>query len=232
MAQPAGFFILCVFLHQRYNTMASEIIERLKWRYATKKFDSSKKLSEEKVSILKESFNLTATSYGLQPLKLVIISNPQIQQNLVPATMHQKQVQDASHLLVFCTETKISSQYIKDHFSRVEKARNTPRETLQPFENFLVASFSEMDSEAIDLWMEKQAYLAMGNLLTVCALENIDACPIEGFKPEAYDELLSLKAHGLQSVLVLAVGYRAEDDMFARLEKVRRGVETVIIEMK
>ena len=211
--------------------MATDVLERLKWRYATKKFDASKRLSEEKLSILKESFNLTATSYGLQPLKMVILSNPDLKKLLVPITMDQAQVENASHVLVICTETKIDSDYIKDHFNLVVKIRSTPREILSSFEEYLVSSFSDKQSDELNIWSTNQAYLALGNLLTVCAIEKIDACPIEGFEPDKYDELLQLNEKGLQSVIVLAVGYRAEDDMFSGFDKVRRGVDEVIIEM-
>jgi len=211
--------------------MASEIIEKLQWRYACKKFDANKKLSDEKLNILKESFNLTATSYGLQPLKMVVIEDKNIKKKLVPFSMDQKQVEDASHVLILCIESEIKGKYIKNHFERVEAIRNTSRTILEPFETFLVDSFSEKTSEEIDLWMTKQAYLALGNLLTVCALEKIDACPMEGFEPNKYDQLLGLNEMGLKSVLVLPVGYRAEDDFFSTLKKVRRGVEEVIIEI-
>ncbi len=211
--------------------MNSEIISKLRWRYATKKFDPNKILSEAKLEILKEAFNLTATSYGLQPLRLLVLTDPTIKEQLVPISMDQLQVKDASHVLIICTEQTVTSKYIEAHFSRVEEIRNTPRKILDPFEDFLVASFSEMKPEEIDLWMTKQAYLAMGNLLTVCALEGIDACPMEGFEPEKYDELLELHKLGLRSVLVLPVGYRADDDMFADFKKVRRGVKDVVIEL-
>ncbi len=211
--------------------MATDVLEQLKWRYATKKFDASKRLSEEKLSILKESFNLTATSYGLQPLKMIILSNPDLKKLLVPITMDQDQVENASHVLVICTETKIDSDYIKDHFNLVVKIRSTPREILSSFEEYLVSSFSDKQTDELNIWSTNQAYLALGNLLTVCAIEKIDACPIEGFEPDKYDELLQLNEKGLQSVIVLAVGYRAEDDMCSGFDKVRRGGDEVIIEM-
>ena len=211
--------------------MNPDIIEKLKWRYATKKFDASKKLSDEKLDILKEAFNLTATSYGLQPLKMLVISNAETKEQLVPYSMDQPQVRDASHVLVLCMEAKISSQYIMEHFSRVEATQNTSRELLDPFQEFLVTSFAQKQPEEIALWMVNQAYLALGNLLTVCALEGIDACPMEGFDPEKYDELLQLHKKGLCSVLVLPVGYRAHDDEFAEMKKVRRGVDEVVIEI-
>lgn len=211
--------------------MSINIIEKLSWRYATKKFDAALKLSEEKVTLLKQSFNLTATSYGLQPLKMVMISNAAVKKGLVPFTMQQSQVADASHVLVLCTESKLTKKYIKDYFSNVEKTRNTPRAILTPFENFLIESFSGKSAAEIKTWMEKQAYIAMGNLLTVCAIEDIDACPIEGFDPVAYDSYLELETKGLNSVLVLAVGYRDHKDLHASLKKVRRGVKDVVVEI-
>lgn len=211
--------------------MASEILEKLQWRYATKKFDADKKLPSEKLTILKEAFNLTATSYGLQPLKMVIVSEEKMKEALVPLTMDQAQVKDCSHVLVLCIEAAMSSEYIKMYFDKVENLRKTPREILAPFESFLTTSFSEKTETEISTWMAKQAYLALGNLLTVCALEGIDACPIEGFEPAKYDEFLKLDKLGLKSVLVLAVGTRAEDDMFSAMKKVRRGVDKVVIEM-
>ncbi|EDM42928.1 hypothetical protein SCB49_11547 [unidentified eubacterium SCB49] len=211
--------------------MASEIIKKLQWRYATKKFDATKTLSSEKLNTLKEAFNLTATSYGLQPLKMVIISKDKMKEDLVPLTMNQPQVQNCSHVLVLCIEAEMTSDYIKDYFNKVEELRKTPRDILAPFESFLTTSFSEKTKVDISTWMSKQAYLALGNLLTVCALEDIDACPIEGFEPAKYDTYLGLDKLGLKSVLVLAVGHRAKDDQFARMEKVRRGVEKVVIEL-
>jgi hypothetical protein len=211
--------------------MSINIIEKLKWRYATKKFDASKRLSQSKLNVLTESFNLTATSYGLQPLKMLVIGNTALKEQLVPITMKQQQVKNASHVLVLCTETEMNSDYIKQYFNLVAETRNTSRDVLSSFEGFLIDEFSEKSKMSVETWMAKQAYLALGNLLTVCALEDIDSCPIEGFEPTKYDELLGLKEKGLKSVLVLAVGYRSEDDFFSGLEKVRRGVNEVVIQM-
>jgi nitroreductase len=211
--------------------MSSNTIEKLQWRYATKKFDASKTLSEGKLTILKESFNLTATSYGLQPLKLVVVNNPDIKAQLMQITFNQPQIRDASHILVLCIEKNINAGFIVDHFKRVEGERKTSRVILEPFENALISNFSKKEASEIRQWMANQLYLTLGALLTVCALENIDACPIEGFEPEKYDELLGLDQKGLESVIVLPVGYRDESDFFINLKKVRRGVEELVIEI-
>ncbi|SRX75018.1 NAD(P)H-dependent oxidoreductase [Aequorivita antarctica] len=211
--------------------MSSNTIEKLQWRYATKRFDSSKTLSEEKLDILKETFNLTATSYGLQPLKMVVVSNTDLKEQLMPLTYHQTQVRDASHVLILCVEKRINENFIVDHFKRVEGKRNTPRTILEPFEKALIENFSKKQAPEIRQWMANQLYLTLGALLTVCAVENIDACPIEGFEPKKYDQLLGLDEKGLESLIVLPVGYRDESDLFINFKKVRRGVEELIIEM-
>jgi nitroreductase/dihydropteridine reductase len=146
-------------------------------------------------------------------------------------SMNQKQIKDASHVLVICIEREVDPDYIRSYFNRVEEVRQTSRAILDPYEKYILDSFSEKSSEELELWMTKQAYLALGNLLTVCAVEEIDSCPMEGFEPEKYDALLGLESRGLKSVLVLPVGYRHKDDFFSDLKKVRRGVDRVIIDM-
>ena len=205
------------------------IINQLQWRYATKAFDVSKNVSEEKLSILKNAFNLTATSYGLQPIKMVIVSDKKLQQELIPHTMNQKQIAEASHILVFCIETGVDEEFVLEYFNRVHAIRNTPKTILKPFQDFLIADFETKPQEEIEDWATNQAYLAMGNMLTICALEGIDSCPMEGFTPEKYDSILGLNQQGLKSVLLLPIGYRAEDDMFADFKKVRRELPNSVI---
>ena len=165
-------------------------IKSLQWRYATKKFDDSKQLSSEQIAILKESFNLTPTSYGLQPLKLVVIQHKELQEQLLEHSAHQQQVVTASHLLVICIEKNVNSEFIKQNFELVKDIRETPEKILKPFREFLLKDFKNKTDEEIKIWAVNQAYLALGNLLTVCAHEGIDACPMEGFNAEKYDEVL------------------------------------------
>ncbi|KAA1245992.1 NAD(P)H-dependent oxidoreductase [Aquimarina sp. RZ0] len=208
-----------------------EIIESLKWRYATKKFDASRVLPQEKINTLIEAFNLTATSYGLQPLKLIVLKNKEIQKELTAHSWNQQQIADASHVLIFCIEKTVGEEYINQYFENVKAIRNTSEEILKPFKEQLVDSFKNKPSDEISNWATKQAYLAMGNLLTVCATEKIDACPMEGFIPEKYDQILKLETLGLASVLVLPIGYRATDDVFADFKKVRRPIEDTVINL-
>lgn len=206
-------------------------IEALQWRYATKKFDNAKILPQEKIEVLKHAFNLTATSYGLQPIKLVIIHNKEMQQKLVDFSMNQKQISTASHVLVICIERKIDKKFIENYFNQVHKIRATPEEVLNPFKDFLINDFKNKHIDEIHAWATNQAFLALGTLMTVCAIEGIDSCPMEGFEPEKYDECLGLEKLNLKSVLVMPIGYRASDDMFSEFKKVRRPLSDVIIEL-
>ena len=205
------------------------IIDSLNWRYATKKFDADKYVSNDKLAILKEAFTLTPTSYGLQPVKLVVVSNKELQKELVAHSFNQEQVAQASHVLVICIENTIDEAYIRAHFENEKSVRGTSDEVIDSFRSFLINDFSGKNESDIKQWATKQAYITLGNLLTVCALEEVDSCPMEGFLPEKYDELLKLKNKGLSSVLALPIGYRADEDMFSKLKKVRKSVETNVI---
>lgn len=209
----------------------TQVIEALKWRYATKKFDSNRLVSNEKIDVLKEAFNLTATSFGLQPVRLAIVSDKKVQEQLVAASMNQQQVAQASHVLIFCIEKNVDNLYINNYFETVKQLRNTPDEILAPFKKYLLDHFENSSLEDKSLWATKQAYLTMGNLLTVCALEDIDACPMEGFVPQEYDTILKLSEKGLEAVLVMPIGYRATDDMFAKLKKVRKPIIDAVIDL-
>lgn len=209
----------------------NNILQQLEWRYAVKKFDPERLLPREEIDILKKGFNLTATSYGLQPIKMVVVHNKEIQQQLVPFSFNQKQVGQASHVLVLCIEKKIDPEYITAYFERVSTIRGTDQSILDPYRKELVRDFSSRNSQEIEEWARNQAYLAMGNLLTICAVRNIDSCPMEGFLPGGYDELLGLSGLGLAPVLVLPVGYRAGDDRFSGFKKVRRPVDKSIIDI-
>ena len=208
------------------------IVKALQWRYAAKKFDSSRVIPNDIIEVIKESFNLTASSYGLQPVKLLLVSNKSILQELVPLSSNQKQVGQASHLCVFCVDTNIDEAYIRSYFENIKSTRNTPDAVLSSFRDSIISSFGSKSTDEIYNWGAKQAYLSLGNMLTVCATQEIDACPMEGFDPEAYDAFFKLKEKGLRSALVMPIGYRAKDDMFADMKKVRKDLTDSIIEIK
>lgn len=208
-----------------------DIINPLKWRYATKKFDPTKTIPAATIEVIKQGFNLTASSYGLQPVRLLIVNNKTILKELVPISSNQQQVGQASHLFVFCIDINIDEAYIRSYFEAIKSIRNTPDAVLSGFRESLISSFKSKSPDDIYNWGVKQAYLALGNMLTVCATQGIDSCPMEGFDPLAYDRYFKLNEQGMRSVLLMPIGYRAEDDIFADMKKVRKNLEDSIIEI-
>jgi nitroreductase / dihydropteridine reductase len=206
-------------------------IKQLQWRYATKKFDSNKKLSANKLNILKQAFNLTATSFGLQTIKMVVVENTELRASLVAHAYNQKQVQEASHLLVICIQEDILEQDVVNYYNHIKAVRKTPETILKPYREDLIKMMAKMSVAERQRWSTNQAYIALGNLMTVCALEEIDACPMEGFMPEAFNKALQLNTLGLKSVLLLPVGYRDTNDMFAGFAKVRMPIEDYVLEI-
>ncbi|BDD10586.1 NAD(P)H-dependent oxidoreductase [Fulvitalea axinellae] len=207
------------------------LIEKLNWRYAVKKFDAEKKLSDEQVETLLEALRLTPSSFGLQAWKFVVVKNPEIRQSLVEHSWNQQQVADASHLIVLCRQSTIDAGDVDRFIAEIAETRNLPVEALGEYSEMMKGFVGNFDEATASAWMTKQLYIALGNLLTSAAVLGIDACPMEGFNPVAYDEILGLEEKGLNSVLVVPVGYRAEDDAYAGLKKVRRATEDVIIEI-
>lgn len=205
------------------------IIQSLEWRYATKKFDPSKKLNNQQLNTLQEAFNLTATSYGLQTVALVVVDNKELREAILPNAYNQRQVVDASHLLVICYPDTYNQNDVATYFESVEQIRKTPSEILAPFKNYLMDDIAKKSLEEKHDMFVKQAYITLGNLLTVCAVEKIDACPMEGFKNNAIDEILNLQQYNLKSALLLPVGFRAADDFMAKEKKVRKKLEDIII---
>ncbi len=206
-----------------------DIIKSLEWRYATKKFDTTKKLSPQQIETLKKAFNLTATSYGLQPIRLVIVSNQAIKESLVPHSFNQRQVADASHLLVICIQEQITTKDINANFDQQLEERDIQEKDIEGFRSFLLDSFKKMTPNEQQEIGKLNAYIALGNLLTVCATEKIDACPMEGFIPTKYDEILGLKKHQLKSVLALPVGYRDAEDFMQKMSKMRKKLDQITI---
>jgi nitroreductase len=200
----------------------NKIIEDLNWRYATKKFDSTKKISDEDLEIIKESLRLVPSSYGLQPFKFLFIENTSLRQQLKEKSFNQSQITDASHLLVICSLTEISEEYINKQIQNIAQIRSVSIESISGFGNYVKNQILHLKDEYVAEWNAKQAYIALGQILHTCASLRIDATPMEGFEKEAYDEILNLKKQGLQSVLVCPIGYRSEEDTNQFLKKVRR----------
>lgn len=208
-----------------------KIIDSLEWRYACKKFDRNKKLTPEHLEALKKAFNLTATSYGLQPLKMLVIQSDEIKKSLLPHAYYQPQVTTCSHLLVICTDTSFGLESIDAKFDLERELRGTREEIIERFRGQLKDIYRKKSRLEIERESMYQAYIALGNLMTVCAELRIDSCPMEGFSPSMVDEVLALEKRNLKSALLLPVGYRAEDDPTRGLKKVRKPLEQMVIDL-
>ena len=205
------------------------IIDSLEWRYACKKFDKTRKINEEQLLTLKNAFNLTATSYGLQPLKMLVIQSEELKSKIFPLAYYQPQVTTCSHLLVICTETDYGAKAVDAKFDLEKKLRGTREEIIEKFRGQLKDIYLKKEAVALERESMYQAYIALGNLMTVCAELRIDSCPMEGFMPSKVDEVLGLSKRNLKSALLLPVGYRADDDPTNGLAKVRKPLEEVVI---
>lgn len=199
-----------------------ELIENLKWRYATKKFDTKKKVSETDLNKLKEAVQLSVSSYGLQLYKVLIIEHAEIRERLKPASWNQSQITDASHLFVFCNYTDASPKAIDDFIKQTAETRNLDLERLNGYGDFIKEKLNEKSPEEKTAWLKSQTYLALGNLLNACAELKIDACPMEGFEPEAYNKILGLEKQGLNAAVIAPVGYRHNEDHTIGAKKVRK----------
>lgn len=199
-----------------------KIIDDLKWRYATKKFDPVKKVSDEKIEIIKDVINLAPTSYGLQPFQVLIVENKELRNELVSASFGQEQVKDASHLIIFCAYKKLDASLIEDYIQNIVETREISEDRLVGFKNMLHTKALGMEPIKQATWMAKQTYIALGQLMVACAHLRVDAVPMEGFDPVGYDKILNLSAQNLVPTLVVPIGYRHDADPAQHNKKVRR----------
>ena len=200
----------------------SNYIENLNWRYATKKFDTSKKLTDEQLEKLKEVIKLTASSYGLQPYKFFIIEDKETRKKLREAAWDQPQVTDASQLIVFANMTDFDESLVDDYIQNVVETRGMDKADLKDYAEMIKSTLMPLSKEQKGFWAAKQAYIALGNLLSAAADYKIDACPMEGFEPEKFNEILGLKSQNLNAAVIATVGYRSEEDKTQHYKKVRK----------
>jgi len=205
------------------------IIKPLEWRYATKKFDSDKKLAQEDLNTILRAINLAPTSYGLQPFNVIVIEDALIKDKLKPAAYNQSQITEASQLIIFAANNNISDTHIDDYLKRISNTTGAPLEALSEYEGMMKSKINTSTPNELFTWASKQCYIALGFLLTSCAQLNIDACPMEGFDPEKFDDILNLKERNLNSVVIAAIGYRSSEDKYQHNPKVRKKVEDMII---
>lgn len=199
----------------------SDILKALNWRYATKLYDPSKKISENDFNELLEVIRLAPSSFGLQPWKFIVVENKELRNKIKEKAWGQTQVTDASHLIVFCAKTDIAEDYIKEYIKDTANIRNISPETLKGFEDMMLGFRKGHTKESISEWSKRQTYIPLGMLLQAAALKKIDATPMEGFSPEEVNEILNLKKEGLTSVALCALGYRSNDDKTVHYKKVR-----------
>lgn len=198
------------------------LLVRLKWRYATKKFDAAKKIHSSLWSALEEALVLTPSSYGLQPYRFVVIADPELRRKLRAVSWDQPQVTDASHFVVFARKLAMTDADVERFVGLIAETRGSARGSLQGYYDMMVGDLVKGPRSAwIEEWTARQTYIALGNLLTSAALLGVDACPMEGLDPAKYDEILGLTAKGYGTTNVCALGYRADDDKYAQAKKVR-----------
>ncbi|MGB5608937.1 NAD(P)H-dependent oxidoreductase [Eudoraea sp.] len=203
----------------------SNYLESLNWRYATKKFDSQKQISEEDLNTLLEAIRLSPSSYGLQPYHIYIIKDMDLREKLKAASWGQSQITDASHLIVFANNTSFDTDLIDNYLTNVSDTRDIELNNLQPYGDFMKSKLIDLPDNIKETWTARQTYLALGNLLSAAADLKIDTCPMEGFEAETYNELLGLKDKRLNTSVVAAIGYRSEEDDTQHYKKVRQSKE-------
>lgn len=201
-----------------------QLIEDLRWRYSTKKFDSTKTISDADFKVLMEVIALVPSSNGLQPYKFMVVENPEIRQKLREKSWNQSQVTDASHLVVMCAYIQLNEWHIDEFITLNQVVRAAEPEKLVGFSMHLKNSIISKPLEEMTANNENQVYIALGHLLHAAAQMRIDSSPMEGFQKQAYDEILGLKEKNLKSVVVCALGYRSEEDAYQHQKKVRKNV--------
>lgn len=206
-----------------------KVLEQLHWRYAVKKFDSTKKIPDSVWKVLEQSLVLSPSSFGLQPWKFFVVQNPEIREKLLPHSWGQQQVVDASHLIVLGIKKDINDGDVDRYIQRMAEVQQVPIENLEKFGG-MVKGFINNPPYPFEKndWSTRQTYIALGFLMTCAAMLDIDTCPMEGFIPSKYDEILGLPEQGYSAVVVCPIGYRAEDDKAATRPKVRFPTEEIM----
>ena len=203
----------------------SSIIESLKWRYATKKFDATKKISKKNLETLLEGVQLSASSYGLQPYQIFVIEDSEIREKLKSAAWNQTQLTDASQVVVFANHKRLDEAYVDNYIKNIAETRDMKVEDLQGMADMIKNSTLQMPAEMQNEWAQKQCYLALGFLLNTAAELKIDVCPMEGFSAEEFDNILGLQEKGLHTAVIACIGYRSEEDKYQHAAKVRKSTE-------
>ncbi|MCP9848341.1 NAD(P)H-dependent oxidoreductase [Cyanobium sp. Morenito 9A2] len=208
---------------------SSELLEVLRHRYATKAFDPSRPIAADTWSALEQALVLTPSSYGLQPWKFLVITNPELRAELRQHSWNQSQITEASHLVVFLAQRTIEAADVERLINATSAARGLPTESLDFYRDLILKDLvNGPRSAVINNWAVNQVYIALGNFLTSAALLGVDTTPIEGFSPTDYDRVLGLEGTPYHSAVVAVAGYRSGDDKYAALAKVRYSANELI----
>lgn len=210
-----------------------ELLDVLQWRYATKKMDPARAVPQDKVDRIVEAARLAPTSSGLQPFEVIVVTNPDVRARIREVAWNQAQVTDGSHLLVFAAWDDYTAERINAMFDYTNEVRGFRNEGWENYRNMLLGSYPQRGAEVNFQHAARQAYIGFGAALIAAAAEQVDSTPMEGFQPEAVDEILGLRARGLRSVTLLPLGYRQpEGDWLVNLEKVRRPRDQFVTEVR
>lgn len=207
----------------------SQFNENAKWRYATKKYDATRKVSAADLATLREAINLSASSYGLQPYKVIFVENPELRAKLQPASWGQSQVVDASHLVVFANELNLGNDQIDAYFENLTQTRGITLDNVQGYVDFMKGTINNIPMEIRNVWTAKQTYIALSNLMNAAAELKIDTTPMEGFDPQQYNEILGLNDKNLNAAVVCAIGYRHTEDDTQHYAKVRKAENDLFV---
>lgn len=212
------------------NKIDNELLfKQLNWRYACKKFDPTKKIRESDWNILVESLRLSASSYGLQPWKFIVVQNPEIRKQLLPLSWGQTPVTDASHFVILTYKEKMDEAHIDKFIQETAKVRGMDASTLNGYKDMMMGDLVKGPrAQVINWWAQRQVYIAMGSILTTAAMMEIDTLPMEGLDPAGYDKVLGLEGTGYKTVAAVACGYRAADDKYQHAKKVRFETKDVV----
>ncbi len=210
-------------------SQTKQLLDAMQWRYATKIFDATKKIPADTWSALEKTLVLTPTSYGLQPYQFLIVQDAAIRATLLPHSWGQKQVVDCSHYLVFTARTEMQEADVDRLIKRITEVRGVPAESIKFYRDMMLGDVVNGPRGKIaHEWATRQAYIALGNLMTAAALLGVDACPMEGIVPAEYDKILKLDGTGYKTVVALALGYRGAGDKYATAAKVRYAATDLI----
>lgn len=210
---------------------STDVIANLSWRAAIKKFDPSRKIAGDTWKALEHAMVLAPSSYGLQPWRFLVVENPKTREALRVVSWNQTQITDASHLVVLCRRVNVTPEDVQKYVDAIVAIRHVPAAALDGLKGMMLGSISNpasLGGGSMEAWTSRQVYIALGFFLSSAAMMGVDACPMEGFDPVKYDEILGLRAQGYAATVIVTAGYRASDDPYSSAAKVRFPVEQVV----